>query len=171
MPRGNFGGGWRRFIECLDNLVGRQFWRNRIDSRRVKQNMSGFHKTQFLQGNFKGSPKGKFNFRSKQDEFPHNPNKLVGDFIERRKDERHFRSWKCVALVWRSNAYSLWESIKYGIQNFLRRKVEMSHLHNDRAILWCINALEKVALERGLYHPICSDNGQTHFLEPGFARL
>lgn len=114
------------------------------------QNLSGFQKSQNSQGNFKGRPRGNFNF-SMQVNFTNNPNKLVQDFTERRNKERLLRKWKCAILVWRLNAQSPWESIHYGMQNFLGRKVDMSPLHDDRAILWCINAMEKEALPKEGY--------------------
>lgn len=60
--------------------------------------------------------------------------KKIGDFTERWKEEGHFRSWKTSVLVWRFKSDLLWESIQYGIQSKLGRRVEMSFLHDDRAI-------------------------------------
>lgn len=107
VPHGNFGGGWRRFANCRDNLVGRRFWRFRTDSRKERR----FLNASKHPSNFFAWPSKKFSFRSMLEEFPNRPEKKIGDFIEKRKVERHSKSWKSTVLVWRLKADLSWESI------------------------------------------------------------
>lgn len=50
-------------------------------------------------------------------------------------------------MIWRLNANKPRESLPYGIENLLGRKVEMSPLHDDRSILWCNKEKEKEELQ------------------------
>lgn len=92
VPYENFGGGWRSFVNYQDNLVGRCFCKNKKDSRMKWQKKSGFQNSMKFHANSYARPWEKHNFRSMQNEFPNNPKKKIGDFIERRKEQRHSRS-------------------------------------------------------------------------------
>ena len=47
------------------------------------------------------------------------------------------KSWNSAVVIYRSSSKETWEGIKEGLCRMLGRKVELSTLHANRAILWC----------------------------------
>ena len=138
LPAGRFKWGCRRMKVYLDNLVGKRFWAPKGSSFQ-----EGHHSEKTSSLNRKchqrASNNGEKIQRSWRD--------VVGSRAEKHQDNLNKRNWRVAVLVFRFNISVSWSSIKVGLTKMLNVYHELSPLAADRAVLWCVNEIDRIKME------------------------
>ena len=58
------------------------------------------------------------------------------------------KNWRLAVVIYRSSSRDSWEGIRVGLSRKLGRRIDLSTLHANRAILWCRDAKEKSEMLR-----------------------
>lgn len=131
VPGGRSKWGWSRLVSCLDNLVGKRFWRSKgvgwkgghfnvksgdLDRKRFHKDLLNWDKTK-CKWSYVGSSRG-----------------------EEHQDSNNRRNWREVVLVFRFSYLQSWSSIKSALSKLLHFHHDLIPLVVDRVALWCANA-------------------------------
>ena len=84
------------------------------------------------------------------------------EYKQRRKEEvedQQIRDWRKAMVIYRNTIHISWGELRKRVEVSLRRKVEVTPLAVDRAIIWCQNEEEISSL---LSNPLQFSNGKNH---------
>ena len=131
--------GWRKMVECLDNLVGKRFW-----SLNRGSGLGSYHGAKWK------APERTF-FNSGQKFIPHTrrnqgdegepSDKAIGTSYTK-------KDWRRVVIVVRFSTSQPWGHIHLGLSNMFKLQHGINPLAADRAIVWTGSDEEKRRMEK-----------------------
>ena len=134
VPEGTSRWGWRKLVDCLDNLVGKRFLSSHRGTRQGSFQGARMHKD--VRTHFNSGTKNKVQIQGNRDD---EGGKWDGDCVV---DESK-KGWRQAVLIVRACFNMQWRNIQLGLDKLFNFHLDITPFAADRAILWCVNDEQK----------------------------